>query len=69
MFCNAFYSEDKIAALEAKYSGDGEADAHLEMSETDSGAESDETSSVIAEAEPTVTLEEGEKPTVIVVMS
>ena len=39
------------------------------MPETDSGAESDETSSVIAEAEPTVTLEEGEKPTVIVVMS
>lgn len=63
------YSEDKIAALEAKYSGDGEADALLEMPETDSGAESDETSSVIAEAEPTVTLEEGEKPTVIVVMS
>lgn len=63
------YSEDKIAALEAKYTGTDMDEEDPESTETSDGAEGDSTNGVAASDETTVILEEGEKPTVIVVMS
>lgn len=63
------YSEDKIAALEAKYTGTDMDEEDPESTETSDGAEGNSTNGVAASDETTVILEEGEKPTVIVVMS